>query len=94
MPVILTKKAGTCAACGGAIQKGEEAFYTAEGGLRHPEPACSSASSASHRANTRPGRCNCGTWVEKGEGTLVHAGEESRGGRWRQRWVVRCRRCG
>jgi len=94
VPRILTKRRGSCSACGGAIVKGEEALFTAATGLRHLEPACSQASSSVHRTNSHASRCECGEWVAKGEGRLMHLGEqETKGGAWEQLWQVRCRSC-
>ena len=94
MPLILTKRKGSCTACGGYIAKGEEAYFTAATGLRHPEARCSQASSSEHRENRHPSRCECGTMVPRGQGRLVHLGEkQNAAGAWEQLWAVRCRRC-
>lgn len=81
MPVIEAKREGACAACGGRIQRTEQAWYTQEGGLRHPWPKCMSAE-VQHRPNRHAGTCRCGKQVRAREGHLVREGE---------RWVVLCR---
>jgi ribosomal protein L24E len=94
VPIITTRKAGACTFCGGGIRKGEQAWFTSETGVRHPEPACRSAAASGYRTNGRAGPCaRCGSHVPAGQGRLVLAGEEKRGEAFRKRWEVRCGRC-
>ncbi|EPX56151.1 hypothetical protein D187_007493 [Cystobacter fuscus DSM 2262] len=91
MPIITTKKAGTCRACGGLVRKGEEADFSAEMGLSHVEPQCSSGP-VRFRPNARAARCACDTWVKAGEGRLrlvSDAGAQGGG----KRWAVDCPAC-
>ncbi|WNG49209.1 hypothetical protein F0U60_37645 [Archangium minus] len=89
--IIIAKKDGTCRACGKLVRKREEADFTAELGLAHPEPQCSRAP-AVHRPNRRAGRCRCGTWVEAQAGRLrlLEDNGASGGGK---HWAVDCAAC-
>ncbi|CAM4159433.1 hypothetical protein G4177_06070 [Corallococcus sp. ZKHCc1 1396] len=91
MPVIVTKKAGTCTAegCGGRILKGEYVEYSAATGTRHLE--CARAAQG-RRPNLRAGKCRCGAAVAPREGTLTLK-ESARRGRRRKVWLVSCLRC-
>jgi hypothetical protein len=82
VPLITAKRAGACSHCGGSIRKDEQAWFTTETGLRHPEDQCRLASGSAHRTNRRAGTCgNCKRHVPAGHGRLKHAGEEHRDGR-------------
>nr|WP_239578558.1 hypothetical protein [Archangium primigenium] len=88
---MTAKRAGTCRACGGLVRKGEEADFSAEQGLSHPEPQCARAPPR-FRPNSRATRCACGTWVRAQEGRLrlVEDGGASGGGK---DWAVDCPAC-
>ncbi|RKH09593.1 hypothetical protein D7V97_16025 [Corallococcus sp. CA053C] len=91
MPIIVTKKAGTCTAegCGGRILKGEYVEYSAATGTRHLE--CAGAAQG-RRPNLKAGKCRCGAAVAPREGTLLLE-ESARGGHFRKQWLVLCARC-
>ena len=91
MPTIVAKRAGTCRACGGLIRKGEEADFTSELGLAHPEPQCSQAP-VRFRPNTRATTCACGAWVKAGEGRLRLLEDRGASGGGK-RWAVDCAGC-
>jgi hypothetical protein len=83
VPLIEAKRAGPCAACGGTIRKGEQSFYTQEGGLRHPEQRCLTAPAVRFRPNQRAGTCSCGVHVPASAGRLVYAPGDGKGSPWR-----------
>lgn len=78
------------AGCGGAIRKGEEAVYTREAGLVHPE--CRGQSTA--RLNAKPDRCAaCGKTLAVGEGRLHHREVPVEGSGYRHSYSVSCATC-
>jgi hypothetical protein len=85
MPLITAKRSSPCAACGGTVQKEEQAWYTQEGGLRHVEPTCR-LGPVRFRPNLRPGTCRCGARVAARAGLLTHAGASGTSSGWQ----VRC----
>ncbi|RKG93725.1 hypothetical protein D7V97_39770 [Corallococcus sp. CA053C] len=91
MPVIVTKKAGTCTAagCGGRIRKGEYVEYVAATGTRHLE--CAGAKQG-QRPNLKAGTCRCGAAVAPRQGSLALK-ETVRRGRRRKVWLVSCLAC-
>ncbi|QRK06041.1 hypothetical protein JQX13_38845 [Archangium violaceum] len=91
MPIIVAQKDGTCRACGKLVRKGEEADYTAEQGLAHPEPQCSAAP-ALHRPNRRAGQCRCGASVPAGAGRLRLLEDRGAAGGGKS-WAVDCAAC-
>jgi hypothetical protein len=91
VPLIAARRAGTCTACGGAVRKHEQAWFTTEQGLRHP--ACATSTSTVHRTNQRAGTCACGAHVPASTGRLVHLGSVVRNGQHVQQWAVRCGSC-
>lgn len=89
MPVIVTKRAGSCSACGGRIGKGEYADYTRDTGTKHPE--CRSEE-ATQRTNRKPGPCSrCGRALGAGEGLLAHEEKQRQDGSYAHRYAPRCR---
>jgi hypothetical protein len=88
MPLITAKRSGPCATCGLTVTKGEQAWYTQAGGLRHPEPTCSTAPAARHRPNQRAGTCRCGRRVPARAGRLQYLGGAS--APMAATWAVRC----
>lgn len=88
MPLIEAKRGGACAACGGTIRRGEQAWYTQAGGLRHPEEYCRTATQVRFRPNQRAGTCSCGARVPANAGHLVYVPSQSG-----SPWVVRCHGC-
>ncbi|QRK08084.1 hypothetical protein JQX13_50425 [Archangium violaceum] len=91
MPIIIAQRDGTCRACGKLVRKGEEADFTSELGLAHPEPQCSTAP-ARHRPNRRAGTCRCGQAVAAGSGRLrLLEDRGAQGGG--KRWGVDCAQC-
>ncbi|WNG35838.1 hypothetical protein F0U61_20785 [Archangium violaceum] len=89
--IIIAKKDGTCRACGKLVRKGEEADFTAELGLAHPEPQCSTAP-ALHRPNRRAGTCCCGWAVAAGAGRLRLVEDRGAYGGGKI-WAVDCAHC-
>jgi hypothetical protein len=89
VPLIATERGGPCAACGGTIRRGEQAWYTREGGLRHVEPFCRNAAQVRFRPNQRAGTCTgCGTHVAASAGRLVYVPNSGA-----SPWKVSCQEC-
>lgn len=87
MPTIEAQRAGTCAACGARIERGEYVEYQLAVGARHL--TCVDRPAELRRNRYRTSCQWCGVELRPGAGLLA-VSEAATGARWLRTWRAAC----